>query len=129
MPMFLTQLSRACLLILIPTLIGCSPSLQTDEPTPGAPVDQVDQVEPVDQAGGAEIGDIALLESEADRAAAIRQQICPVSGEPLGSMGKPIKLDVEGREVFICCSGCEDSLREDPEKYFEKLDSRSKTNE
>lgn len=113
-------LSRALLLTLVPVFVGCGPNRQTDEPTPAATVNQ---------AGGSEMGDIALLENEADRAAAIRQGICPVSGEPLGSMGKPIKLDVQGREVFICCSGCEDSLRENPQKYFDKLDTRPQPTE
>jgi YHS domain-containing protein len=65
----------------------------------------------------------ALAElSPEDRALAERQKICPVGGEPLGSMGTPIKLTVEGREVFICCAACEDALREDPETYLSKLD-------
>src|SRR5688572_21911164 len=38
---------------------------------------------------------------EADRAAALAQKVCPVSDEPLGSMGKPLKVEVEGRTVFI----------------------------
>lgn len=59
---------------------------------------------------------------EADRELVAAQRICPVTGELLGSMGKPIRLTVDGREVFICCAGCEDSLREEPEKYFSKLD-------
>jgi len=56
-----------------------------------------------------------------DRESAERQRICPVSGELLGSMGEPVKLDVEGREVWICCAGCEGTLRENPEQYFAKL--------
>lgn len=36
------------------------------------------------------------------------QQICPVSGQKLGSMGPPIKVAVgEHKEVvFLCCKGC-----------------------
>jgi hypothetical protein len=56
-----------------------------------------------------------------DRESAERQRICPVSGELLGSMGEPVKLDVQGREVWICCAGCEGTLRENPEQYFAKL--------
>lgn len=115
-------LLRALLLTLVPTFFGCSPNGQTGEPTPTP-------TPTVEQSSVSEMGDIALLENEADRAAAIRQGICAVSGEPLGSMGKPIKLDVQGREVFICCSGCEDSLRENPQKYFEKLDTRQQPTE
>lgn len=36
------------------------------------------------------------------------QEICPVSGERLGSMGDPIKVTVgeAKEEVFLCCQGC-----------------------
>lgn len=36
------------------------------------------------------------------------QEICPVSGETLGSMGPPIKVTVgeAKEEVFLCCKGC-----------------------
>jgi Cu(I)/Ag(I) efflux system membrane fusion protein len=59
--------------------------------------------------------------SEEDRNLAIAQKLCPVSDEPLGSMGAPIKLNVNGRDVFICCDGCGDFLKEEPEKYLAKL--------
>lgn len=63
--------------------------------------------------------------SESDRALAIKQRICPVAEKLLGSMGQPIKLSVEGREVFICCEGCEEKLRSNPDQYFEKIDNQS----
>jgi hypothetical protein len=59
--------------------------------------------------------------SEEDRAQAERQKICPVSMEPLGSMGVPMKVDVAGQEVFICCEGCTGPLQEDPEAYLANL--------
>jgi hypothetical protein len=60
---------------------------------------------------------------DADRTAALAQKICPVSDEPLGSMGTPLKVDVAGRTVFICCDGCRDSLLKEPEKFLAKLDT------
>lgn len=59
--------------------------------------------------------------SAVDRALAEKQKICPVSGEPLGSMGTPVKVNVNGRDVFLCCAGCEDALRDQPETYLAKL--------
>lgn len=56
-----------------------------------------------------------------DRALAERQETCPVSGEPLGSMGKPYKVTVQGRGVLLCCAGCEEAIKEDPEGYLRKL--------
>lgn len=50
-----------------------------------------------------------------------KQKICPVTGEPLDSMGGPVRLVVEGRVVFICCKGCETALRKKPAEYLPKL--------
>ena len=57
----------------------------------------------------------------ADRELALRQQVCPVADMQLGSMGTPIKVDVQGRPVFICCEGCRERLLAEPEKYLAKL--------
>ena len=59
--------------------------------------------------------------SEEDRLLAQKQKICPISGEPLGTMGPPIKVVVAGHEVFICCEHCEDPLVTDPEKHLAKI--------
>ncbi len=64
---------------------------------------------------------LASLSAE-DRALAEEQKVCPVSGQALGSMGTPVKVTVAGREVLLCCQGCEQALRADPEKYLAKLD-------
>ena len=56
--------------------------------------------------------------SESDRAAVEKQQHCPVSGELLGAMDAPIKVDVKGRQVWLCCESCKDSLLAEPEKYL-----------
>ena len=64
----------------------------------------------------------ALAElSDEDREAALEQRVCPVSGEELGSMGKPIKVSVEGGDVFVCCQGCVDAVQENPDEYLAKL--------
>jgi len=63
---------------------------------------------------------------EADRQLAIKQQICPVTKAPLGSMGAPLKLDIDGKPIFICCAGCEDRLRKSPAKYLKNLELASK---
>lgn len=55
----------------------------------------------------------ALAELSApDRRLAEAQRFCPISeGSRLGSMGKPVKLMIEGQPVFICCEGCEEDAR------------------
>lgn len=57
----------------------------------------------------------------ADRDLARRQRLCPVADMELGSMGTPIKVDVQGRPVFICCEGCRERLLAEPKKYLAKL--------
>jgi hypothetical protein len=59
--------------------------------------------------------------SEADRAVAIQQKICPVSDEPLGTMGTPIKVRVDGRDVYVCCEHCKEPLLEDPATFLAKI--------
>lgn len=49
-------------------------------------------------------------------------EVCVVSGEKLGSMGKPYVITHEGREVRLCCQGCEADFKKDPAKYLKKLD-------
>ena len=44
-----------------------------------------------------------------------------MSGELLGSMGKPHKVTLKGRIVFLCCSGCESELRANADEYLKKL--------
>ncbi len=48
--------------------------------------------------------------------------VCVVSGEKLGSMGDPVVLKHEGREVRLCCPGCIDKFKKEPAKYLKKLD-------
>jgi hypothetical protein len=56
-----------------------------------------------------------------DRFAALKQRICPVTEEPLGSMGKPIKVSVSGRSIFVCCQGCVKAVKKNPGKYLSLL--------
>ena len=50
-----------------------------------------------------------------------RQRICPVSGKLLGSMGQPVKVTIDKRDVFVCCAGCESPLRKNPLVHLAKL--------
>jgi len=60
----------------------------------------------------------ALAELSADDQVAARaQKTCPVSGGLLGAMGAPYKVTVNGKDVFLCCQGCEAEVKANPEKY------------
>ena len=73
-----------------------------------------------------EVEDAMAALGSADRALAEAQKICPVSGKALGSMGTPIKVDVQGKAVFICCEGCRKNLLREPQKYLAKLEKAGK---
>ena len=61
-----------------------------------------------------------------DQSLARKQKTCPVTGNLLGSMGVPPKVVVKGRTVFLCCDGCEEDLKKEPEKYLKKIDDAQK---
>lgn len=64
---------------------------------------------------------VPMTDSQREAAAIAEQGICPVSGQPLGSMGRPIAVDLDGQTVFVCCKGCIDRLKANPEKYLAAL--------
>ena len=62
--------------------------------------------------------------NEADRKLAEQQKVCPVSGNPIGTPGMtPYKKSVKGRVFFLCCDGCDEEFKNDPEKYLKKVDA------
>ncbi len=78
---------------------------------------------------------IAKFEAQADDylakidAAIIAQQMdsypinkCMITDEELGGMGEPVDIVVNNRLVRLCCGGCEDAIRAEPEKYIAMLD-------
>lgn len=62
-----------------------------------------------------------LRATKADTAAIAHQKVCPVMDEKLGSMGVPWKVNVNGRDVYVCCKGCIKFIQKDPKKYFTKI--------
>jgi hypothetical protein len=61
--------------------------------------------------------------SDADKALIEKQKLCLVANEPLGSMGTPVKVNVKGKDVFLCCEHCREAVLKDPDKYLAKLDA------
>ena len=59
--------------------------------------------------------------SAEDRELAESQRFCPVEEKiPLGSMGKPVKLLLNGKPVFLCCDSCEEAALAAPDKTLKK---------
>jgi YHS domain-containing protein len=67
-----------------------------------------------------EVAEIKKL-PPADAAVALKQMVCPVSGENLGSMEVPIKVSAEGKTFFLCCASCNKAVKADPKAVVAKL--------
>jgi len=126
---FKTTCYAATILLIATLSTGCVPTPADNPPATDessnasdapATIDGNQGSEPASDTTGSEenaevAAALAQLQPE-DRTAAEKQKTCPVSGQLLGSMGVPIKVDVNGRSVFICCEGCRAALLDDPEE-------------
>jgi hypothetical protein len=54
----------------------------------------------------------------ADQAEINAQRVCKVSGEPLGSMGAPVKVARGDRAIFLCCKSCVKRVQANPDRYL-----------
>lgn len=43
---------------------------------------------------------------------------CPVMG---GKINKEVYTDYNGKRIYFCCAGCDETFQKDPEKYMEKM--------
>jgi YHS domain-containing protein len=44
-------------------------------------------------------------------------KVCPVSGDKVGSMGKPVYVEYQGKKIALCCKDCVADFKKDPAKY------------
>jgi hypothetical protein len=95
-------------------LAGCGGGT-SDRPKAAVPARQAED--------GAEIKALAGLGPE-DRRLAEAQRQCPVSGEPLGSMGTPVKVMVKDQPVFLCCKNCVKKALAAPDRTLAKVRER-----
>jgi uncharacterized protein (TIGR03000 family) len=57
-----------------------------------------------------------------DRKAAEAQRFCAAQeGIRLGAMGVPVKVTLKGQPVFLCCEGCEERAKADPDKTLDTV--------
>lgn len=60
--------------------------------------------------------------SPQDQSLAKAQQFCAVMNQSrLGSMGTPIKFEIKGEPVFVCCSGCKAKALKNPDETLAKV--------
>jgi len=58
----------------------------------------------------------------ADRPLATSQKFCAVlTDSRLGSMGPPVKIMLNGEPVFLCCQGCEQAAKANPEATLARV--------
>ena len=50
--------------------------------------------------------------------------VCPVSGEKLGSMGDPVVFVKDGKEVRLCCAGCQKKFDANAEAMIKDIDAK-----
>jgi hypothetical protein len=63
----------------------------------------------------------------ADRAIAEKQRLCPMMEDSrLGSMGTPVRIEIKGQPVFLCCEGCREDALADPTATLKKATELSK---
>lgn len=61
-------------------------------------------------------GDAHRPSSVANRT--VTQKLCPVTGEPLESMGGSIPVEANGETIYVCCQGCVRAVEKDPATYL-----------
>jgi hypothetical protein len=104
---------------------GCGKTASTPPAdTAGTSTPAADGAEEVDEVTAA-INELP----EAERTVALAQKYCPVAAmsEPpmdnlLGGMGKPFKVTLEGKDVFLCCEHCKELAEKDPAATLAKVE-------
>lgn len=46
------------------------------------------------------------------------EEVCIVTGNKLGSMGKPVSFEHDGEKYWVCCSPCIKKFKKNPKKYL-----------
>jgi hypothetical protein len=103
-------MKRTLLLLLLalpPVLAGC------DHPAPPRSTSASDE----DKIKA----NLAQLDPE-DRKLAEEQKYCALENDNrLGVMGVPVKVELKGEPVFLCCKGCRKEVEADPDKALAKV--------
>ena len=112
----LNRLSFRALLLFASAMLGCGVNQKTS-PIAATPVDESSSHAEHGELNPAAIAEAFAQLSPEDRLLAEAQKFCAVATEsPLGSMGTPLKIDVNGEPVFLCCAGCKGKALRNPEE-------------
>lgn len=106
------RFAAATALLAAVALTGCN--ADNGKPQAAAPTGQAKLDDVTAERAKLDPADLALVEA---------QEWCVVnSDERLGSMGPPLKLDIKGQPVFVCCKGCKKKAEADPDKTLTKVE-------
>jgi YHS domain-containing protein len=99
-----------------------APKVEPPAVTPAAPAEAAPEKKAdATTLSAEEVAEIKKL-PPADAALALKQMVCPVSGEHLGGdMGAPVKVSAEGKTFFLCCKSCNKDVLADPKAVVAKL--------
>lgn len=105
-------------LVSLVAFTGCSPQAENAPPKSAATSQPKPESSEEDMATMK--AELAKLSPE-DAASAEKQHICPVTKKMLGTMGAPLKVDVKGTPIWICCENCRDELLANADKYLAEV--------
>jgi YHS domain-containing protein len=74
----------------------------------------------------------AAARADAGQAADAGQTIntvCPVSGDTVGSVGKPVYAEYHGKKIAFCCKDCAKKFYKNPDKYGALAEKNQSANE
>ncbi len=58
-----------------------------------------------------------------EKALEVKNTNCPVSGQPIGSMGDGVSVTHNGKTYQLCCAGCVERFKAYPEQYIQKMET------
>ena len=106
-------------LVAVAITVGCQ--TQTPPATTASPSQAGHEDHPAEAADPKVAATLAKLSSE-DRQIAEAQKFCAVMNhQKLGSMGVPLKLEIKGEPVFLCCAGCKTKALKNPDETLAKV--------
>jgi hypothetical protein len=120
MKMNVSWKSLSCIAALATIASGCQSQTSPPPADGSAHVEANDQDHAEHEQGDDGESDVNLAMAELsteDRKEAEAQKFCAVMNTSLlGSMGAPLKLDVKGQPVFVCCAGCKSKALKNPDE-------------
>ena len=59
----------------------------------------------------------AIAAPSAQTSQNVSNTVCPVSGDKVGDVGKPVYAQYKGQTIAFCCKSCLKKFNKNPDKY------------